>query len=406
MRALLVVLLLAAAAPAFDADLVRALVEQLGSVNCGERQRAQARLANYGEEIIPMLREMRSADPEVVRHLRELTRAARRLRLELAGPGAPVPLGGPLVFELRLVNDTEDTHMLPLVHASERGAGTLSTIFIGGTEPRFLLPTQVEWIDGEGPQPVLRPGDIARLRITLTGEDSPLRRPGRATLRFGYQSLVAQWPGLTERESYGETTEFMVRLEAELRNVEAVARTPAELETALASEDARTRVMAEAELAVREDDAVLPVLRRHVGDRGLREVAIRRLGALAAEEDFDAIYEAARDRDAKVRLEAVRALANYQGSRARAKLINLAQDHELSAEAIRALRRHKHPSTIDLYVRLLRQGLVEQASADEMCATIFEWTKMPLTNHLGEIQRFERWWMANRERWTRENLQR
>ncbi|MDH3592719.1 MAG: hypothetical protein OER88_12615, partial [Planctomycetota bacterium] len=76
---LLVLLGLLGADP--DESRVRALVERLGSESFAERQTAQARLAAYGESIVPVLQRIKTADPEIRRIVRGLTRTSRRLRV-------------------------------------------------------------------------------------------------------------------------------------------------------------------------------------------------------------------------------------------------------------------------------------------------------------------------------------
>jgi len=253
--------------------------------------------------------------------------------------------------------------------------------------------------------PILKPRQMLRVIVRLTGESSPLRRPGSVSLRVGYDNTVSRWYGIQKRPQAG-VEQLPLALATEAATVHALGRKPAELEKALRSGDAGTRVLAIAELSLREDDAVLPVLRRNAANRSLRLAAVRRLGANADKQDFDLIYGATRDADAKVRVEAVRALANYEGRKARSKLIGLAQDHELRNEAIQALTGHKHAITIQLFIRLLRQRTSDPASIELMCRSIQDWTRMPLTDNGKEIERFERWWSDHRVRWAKENAQR
>ena len=80
-------------------------------------------------------------------------------------------------------------------------------------------------------------------------------------------------------------------------------------------------------------------------------------------------------------------------------LIGLVQDHELKLEAIRALRGHRHPSTIDCFVRLLRLGHEEPTVAKEMLDAIYEWTDRLVEYRGREVESFERWWQENRGEW-------
>ena len=407
MRICAAVLILAGVLRADAESDVRSLVEELSDPAHGARRTAFNRLARYGEEIIPILKRLESTDPEVTRLLRVLTRAARKVRITADAPAGPQALGGPLVLDVRIVNDTDETYHLPLTRNSGRGTGTKSAIYIHleGRSRERLLPDQVEWIASDGPAPIVPPGHVLHLRLTLTGESSPLRRPGAITVGVGYENVVQRWPGIQRRDR-SQVERFPVTFKTDPLVISAFGRKPAELEKALQSNDPKTRVMAVAELALREDAAVLPLLRRHAGERDLTLAAIRRLGAKAKDEDFDFIYKATRNPDANVRVAAVRALASYPRRKARSKLIGLAQDHELKVEAIRALRRHKHPVTIDLFIRLLRQRTSDHESIRLMCAAIHDWTDMPLQDRGSEIRRFERWWSENRARWTKKNLQR
>jgi hypothetical protein len=342
------------------------------------------------------------------------------VKLVVVAPSRPFALGGPMKFDVQLVNDTDDAHYLPVTRGSERGAGTRSAFFIEqvngddtakakptGGERRFLLPDQVEWAAGQDPVPVLRPGQSLRVKIILTGEASPLRRPGAIRVRVGYESVAQRWPGMPfniDRKVRAENVPL--KLVSDPIEVHGMGRKPADLEKALRGKDMRARMLAVAELALREDDAVLPVLRRNAEDPSLRLAAIERLGAKAEERDFALVYQATRDPDKFVRAAAVRALANYPQRKARAKLVALSYDHELRGEAIRALRRHKHPATIDLYVRILRLRTADRVSIEIMCATIREWTGMPVTDRAAEIRAFERWWAKNRRAWTQRLTQR
>ena len=150
MRLLLILLSLAPLAAAGEKEEAeqkfRELVRQLGAPSHDERQTAFARLAAQGEKISDRLRGISADDPEARRLLRELTRAARHLRLVLGAPTQPLAIGTPLVLKLRIINDTDDTYLLPVTHTPDR-RGTVSSFsisFVGKTRI-YLKPDQVEW---------------------------------------------------------------------------------------------------------------------------------------------------------------------------------------------------------------------------------------------------------------------
>src|SRR4051794_20531838 len=70
-------------APLSDEEVAR-LIEQLGSMDFGQREEASKRLATLGEPGLPLLRKaLASDDPEVRRRARDLIRALER---RLFGP--------------------------------------------------------------------------------------------------------------------------------------------------------------------------------------------------------------------------------------------------------------------------------------------------------------------------------
>ncbi|MHC4548008.1 MAG: HEAT repeat domain-containing protein [Planctomycetota bacterium] len=404
MRAACLVALLGSLGHAGDAEDVRGLVEHLGAPTYGERQTAYAKLARYGEKIIPLLQKISVEDPEIRRQLRELTRAARKLALILGAPTEPLSIGSPLVLNVRLVNDTDDTYLLPVTRGLQRGHGTLSSfsVTLDAKDTVDLRPDQIEWTTVIGRVPILRPGEFMHATVRLEGERTPLRRPGEIKVAVAFLNHTAQrWRGPQPRDRR-EADAVLVTLRTPPVVVTAYGRKVHDLERAL--RDPKRRRSALAELAVREDGAVLPLLRRHAADRELRLAAVRRLGANGADEDFDLVYKATRDRDARVRRAAVLALGSYLRSRARRRLIALAQDHELKAEAVRALRKHKHPVTIDLFVRILRKLYEDREVVKEIQQALYEWTGMVVKHRASEVRAFEEWWARNRRRWTRENL--
>lgn len=405
MRTALACLLLASLGAADEAQDVRGLVQRLGSPRYEERQAAYARLASYGDRIFPLLKEIAADDPHIRRRLRALTRAARKLSLILGTTTAPLPIGSPVVLKVRLVNDTEDTYHLPATQGSARGAGTLSSfwVLVSGRARRFLRPDEVEWETVIGRIPVLRPGEVMRVTVRLDGEQTPLLRPGPVHIAVGFHNGTAQlWPGPQPQENSNADT-VRVSLRAAPVIVTAYGRTPAALERAL--ETPRARVSAVAELSVRQDAAILPLLRRHAQDRDLRLAAIRRLGANGDEQDFELIYRSTRSPDADVRRAAVLALGHYFGrKKSRQRLIALAQDSELAEPAIRALTKHKHPVTVDLFIRILRKGYADRAIEKVIRSAIYDWTGMHVSPRRSEVEFFERWWTRNRDRWARDNV--
>lgn len=405
MRTALACLLLASLGAADEAQDVRGLVERLGSPRYEERQAAYARLAAYGDRIFPLLKEIVTDDPHVRCRLRALTRAARKLSLILGSTTAPLPIGSPVALKVRLVNDTEDTYHLPATQGSGGGAGTLSSfwVLVSGRERRFLRPDEVEWETVIGRIPVVRPGEVMRVSIRLEGAHTPLLAPGPVRIAAGFHNSTAQrWPSPQPGEKVNADA-VRVSLKAAPVIVTAYGRTPAALERALKTP--KGRASAVAELSVRRDAAILPLLRRHSQDRELRLAAIRRLGANGDEQDFELIYRSTRSPDAEVRKAAVLALGHYVGRKtSRRRLVALAQDRELGEPAIRALTKHKHPVTVELFIRILRKGYADRGIEKVIRDAIYDWTGMHVSHRRSEVESFERWWTRNRERWIRDNV--
>jgi hypothetical protein len=108
-----------------------------------------------------------------------------------------------------------------------------------------------------------------------------------------------------------------------------------------------------------------------------------------------------------VRGAAVLGLAKYPGAKARRRLIALAHDFELQAEAIRALRTgHRHEATIDLFAELLRLRGCRIDSVRQMQQALHDWTGFVVEDRPSEIEQFRRWWEENRASWAAENAAR
>jgi hypothetical protein len=400
-------LLLVSLCGADEAQDVRGLVERLGASTYQERQAAYARLSAYGDRIYPLLKDVAANDPHVRRQLRALTRAARKLSLILGSTTQPLPIGSTVVLKVRLVNDTEDTYRLRATRGKQSGGGTLSSfwVLVSGKERRFLSPDEVEWdtVSIVGRVPTVTPGEVMRVVIRLAGEHTPLLRPGAVNISAGYQNNTAKRWASPQPGEDEDADAVRVALEAPAVVVTAFGRKPDELEKALNTP--RRRASAVAELSVRDDAAVLPLLRRHAKDRDLRLAAIRRLGANADDQDFDLIFDSTKSPDAEVRRAAVLALGSYVGQKAsRRRLVALAQDHELAGPAIRALTKHKHPVTVELFIRILRKGFADRALEKTIRDAIYDWTGVYVSHKKSEVRAFERWWSRNRERWIRDNV--
>jgi len=402
-------LLLAAALAAAedDAELartVKALVRDLGAPTADVRTLAQFQLASLGDRARPLLERVESDDPQVRRAIRQLTRASGRVEIELLPfPETPLPIGGTLDLEVRMVNNTDQTYYL-LPDAARQGEAGPFRIRIGG---RMLPPLgidQVNW-GTEGPATIL-PGAARLFRMSVGGASSPFRRPALYDISVIFDGKVARGYGAVAQQEMVLDDSFEqgpLFRETPPLQVHVVGRKADELEKALSSGGAKERESAAAELAFRDDEAVLPILRRHVGDPLLRLAAIRRLAALGAAEDFRLIYDATRDDNADVRKAAVLGLGKYRKPKARSRLLLLASDHELQTEAIQALRGHKHHATIDCYLALLSSPHLSPENIRVIRQTIYEWTKMSVDERQSEIDAFREWWDLNRERWAKEN---
>jgi HEAT repeat protein len=413
-RAALLLLLLAlpTAAQEVDEEELAALVRQLGAPDPGLRTDARRRLTALGEKILPYLRALPPAtDPEIARGLRGLMRRFQSVRLELDPPAGAHRIGRPLVLRAHLVNDTEDAISLPFVQRRNQGFGALSALElrVGGRYRLSLKPDQVE-VDNEGRDPrVLQPGETVHFTITLGPSQNPLRAPGRREVAVALTARpLRRLPGGGDaRRNSPDVVVTSAYLETRAVTVTSVGRGAEQLETALASGDPETRAGAVMELSAREDAAVLDVLRAHAGDHDLRLVAIRRLGAAADPRDLERIRVAAKDPSLEVRRTALAALGHYGRDRhARSVLVAATQDPETREVAVRALAHHRHPVTIDCFVRMLQQARTRSAWMRHAVNAIYDWTGMVVTHEGPEIDAFERWWLKNRGRWTRENLPR
>ncbi|MFI5403644.1 MAG: HEAT repeat domain-containing protein [Planctomycetota bacterium] len=400
MRRCLVFLLAAAGAVAEeDLDLARRvdeLVRELGAPTAEARTLARFRLASYGEKVRPMLESVVSDDPEVRRSIRQLTRTAGTLLLELLPPPeVALKIGAPLTLDVQVVNNTDQKVQL-LPEAARQGAKGPFRIRVGGKTLVALGFDQVNW-GGEGAATIL-PGASRRFRLSLDGNSSPLRRPALYDISAVFDGQVAFGYGDVEPDA----SENRV-LESAPVQIHVLGRKAEELERALDSENAREREAAARELSLRDDDAVVPVLRRRAKEPLLRLAAIRRLGAVGAAEDFDVIFAATRDENADVRRAAVIGLSKYRTTKARSRLLLLASDQELQGEAIRALKGHKHHATVECYIKLLSAGHCTPESIKQIRATLYEWTGQVVDERASEIRDFRTWWEEHRVRWAEEN---
>jgi hypothetical protein len=395
-------LILAAALAAAEenaelARTVEALVRALGSPSTATRSLARYRLASYGDRIRPLLERVESSDPEVRRSIRMLTRPVGRVEIELLPrPGGPLSIGAPLVLDVRIINNTEQTLLLLPDVARQRPVAPFR-IRVGKT----LVPVafdDVNW-GSDGAARIL-PGAARRFRLTLRGGHAALRRPALYDVSVVFDGLVGMGYGLTDEDSVQTQRK---ELETASVQVHVAGRKAEALEAALRSNDARERDAAVAELSVRDDDAVVPILRRRAKERPLRLAAVRRLAALGAKEDFDLLYEATRDESLDVRRAAVSGLGKYPKFKARSRLMGLTADPDLQAQAILALRGHKHHSTIECYLALLQPGKTSPESALAIQATIREWTGHFVDQRPSEIAAFRGWWETNRVQWASEN---
>jgi len=407
-RALAVFLLLASLAAGDDVDVPR-LLRMLDSDVLEDRDWASRRLRDMGEAVIPALKAFRPTSPESARRVRSLLRNSLTLRLDLQ-MRAQHPLGATITLDVRLINNTYDTYIVPLVRQSKSGHGTLSTFLyaLKDGKRRTLTPDKIEWEDQGDNAVQLFPGKALRARITLDRDECPIREPGRYEFRAAFFCRQMQrLPGGGAPHAGVDVLEVM-RADFVSRTCIVIAKgsTPAQLETALRGADAPKRALAIAEISVRKDAPILGILRHHADDPDIRLSAIRRLGAAAQLQDLDLIRKATADPQPTVRNAAVLALANFQHRKARSKLIALTWELELRTAAVRALTKHKHPATIDCFVRLLRQNFHEGAWVPPLLHALYDWTDRLVPNRASEIAAFERWWRKNRDTWTRKNLTR
>jgi len=398
---LTLILAAALAAAEDDAELARTveeLVKRLGSPSTEERTLARYRLASYGDRIRPLLESVDSPDPEVRRSIRALTRTVGKVEMELLPrEEGPLPVGAPLALDVRILNNTEEALVL-LPDIARQGRSSPFRVRVGKT----LVPIafdEVNW-GADGTTTIL-PGASRRFRLTLPRGTPALRRPALHDVWVVFDGLVGRGYGIPMEDAIETRREV---LESGSVKVHVLGRKAEEIEEALRSEDGRVRDAALAELSLRDDDAIVPLLRRHALERPVRLAAVQKLGALGAAEDFKLIYEATRDESLDVRRAAVLGLGKYPGFKARSRLIRLSADPDLQAQAIRALKGHKHHATVECYIGLLQPGKAARENVDEIRTTIREWTRMSVDQRPSEIAAFRAWWEANREQWAKKNV--
>jgi len=391
----------AVAAAQDDQELARRvdeLVNELGDASADVRTMAQFRLACYGEKIRPLLERVVSDDPEVRRSIRYLLRVAGQLQLDLLPvPDGPLAIGAPLVLDVRVVNNTEQTHWLLPEEARQQGQAGPFRIRVGGRPPLAVGTDQVNWGDGTG---VILPGATRRFRLTLDGDMSPLRRPALYDVSVVFNGTAKRGYGAAEEDA---EEVFPLILESAPVKIHVLGRKAGDLSRALRSESAREREAAAKELALRDDEAVIPILREHAKEGPLRLAAVRRLGALGAAEDFDLIFKATEDQDAAVRKAAVVGLLKYTSAKARNRLLKLASDHELQAEVVKGLRGHKHVATVECLVKLLESQQCVPEINRQIRLILLDWTGLAVDERPSEIRDFRTWWETNRARWAEEN---
>ncbi len=401
MRRVLALLVAAAVAAAEDdqelARRVDELVGQLGAPTADVRTMAQFQLAAYGDKVRLLLERVVSDDPEVKRSIRYLLRSAGKLQLELLPqPEGPVAIGAPLVLDVRVINNTEQTHWLLPEGARQGQAGPFG-IRVGGKAPVRVGFDQVNWGDGTG---AILAGGTRRFRLTLEGDTSPLRRPALYDVSVLFSGTAARGYGAAEEDA---EEMFPLVLESTPVKIHVLGRTAGQLERALRSESAREREAAAKEIALRDDESVIPILRQHAKEGPLRLAAVRRLAALGAAEDFDLVFKATEDPDAAVRRAAVVGLGKYTSVKARNRLLRLASDQELQAEVVRALRGHKHVATVECLVKLLESQNCAPETNRQIQRILFDWTGLAVDERQSEIRDFRTWWEANRARWAEEH---
>jgi HEAT repeat protein len=377
----------------------------LGDEDAAVRREARRRLTALGERIVPLLEGRSSSDTDVRRSLRSLLRRYQSLRLEVAGPTGTGRVGAQVVLRVSLVNNTEETYVIPLV----QGAPTRSSFVIdreGGKQMR-LSPDQVELLSPQGRMLILPPDQALRVKITLDGHTSPLRAPGRQSFRVVYRGNGVSKALLTGRKTITELSaiEGEVTVESRSVTIEVVGRTPGQLSMDLQSRDKRRISSALRELRLRTDAAVLDVIKRNLSHPRLREHGVRRLAAAARKQDFELLRAIAsrESEDRNVRLVAIEGLGRYSNRRARSRLISLAQDERFVLAAVKALRKHKSAPTIDCYLRLMQRNYRAGGWFPFVRETLLEWTGVLVENRKSEIRAFERYWRRERAAWITRN---
>lgn len=382
---------------------IERLVERLTAWDPFARLDAQRQLAAFGRRAVPVLHAFDPEEPEARERINEVLRLFERIELTARLVTNTHAVGATVAIRMSLVNHTRESYVLPI----SQGALTPFRISVAGSA-RFLKRSEVKFAPVTGQSFLtVQPGGSISAEAAIEPEELPRDRKGTIPIVVTYTSRQALRLAPNPEPSTGVTVEgdaVILELSAPTLQIDIRTRTIKQLDRALGSSEERARALVE--IQFRSDDEILPLLRDHALDPDLRLHAVRKLGAKGDLQDLDLLRRATGDRNAAVRLAATLALGNFQHRKARQRLATLARDEELRLPAVQALTKHKHARTIDTFIAVLRHKYREGDWAPVIRKALLEWTDKNVANTPTEIAAFERWWIANRDEWRKQNEQR
>ena len=380
--------------------LIEALVEDLGARDPLRRLEAQRQLGTFGRRVVPILRAMDPDEPEARVRIRAVLTWFEAVLLEARLGASHVAAGQPVALSMTLTNYTRETYLLPI--SIDRR--TPFSISIGG-KMRRLKRSELAFFPHVGSKQfvTLPPGQSLTVRVAIGPDDLPKSEGTSFSIVARYvtrNSLLLRGNPKNTGQMVGDPGPLS--LSSLAHTIDVRTHSIEELEAALG--DPKRRAGALLEVRFRSDRKMLPLLRRHAHEEDLRLHVIKRLGREGDEQDLSMMRRATGDPDAQVRVAATLALGGFDHRKARQRLSLLARtDAELRGHAVTALAKHRHARTIDTFVAVLKHKYREGAWVKTIQASLKEWTGLTVRNSPGQVASFERWWIANRARWIREN---
>ncbi|MEE8106965.1 MAG: hypothetical protein V3T86_15630 [Planctomycetota bacterium] len=403
-------------------EKIDAYVEFLASPRADIREQARLDLMALGPDILPVLKTLHHRDPDVRHALRQVMRHFQTVQFDLTGASRrDHKLGRPLMLFVELLNDTDRRLGFDATNRNDgrtRGAigqviavRSLSLFSVVAEDGSIWRPTpdKVELVEQVGASdagvagmfPIVDPGGRLKFRIRVEGDGSPLDRPGTKTLHVRYETSVWELLGAgSDLRPLGKSkyATSPIQVTSKGSSVERLRGFLQSGDRALIDEVTR-------ELAVRRDEDILGLLREFSANpkSPIHEICVRRLGEAAKPEDFKFIVSVAEHTTNKrVREIAVSSLRNFKQAKARHTLLRLAWNRNTRYMAVNALLAHKHYSTIDRFVAILREDGAHGPWVKPIQDAMFDWIgRVVNAKSKTEVRQLEKWWRANRGEWVK-----